>query len=474
MTETLVAPPTHKSDAQINAIKMPPHSIEAEQSVLGGLMLDNDAWDNVAAELAEEDFYRPEHRVIFRAMAALANRNMPFDVLTITDALKQKNELNAARGEAYLFELAKNTPSAANILAYAKIVRERSVLRQLAAVAHDVADKAYRPEGRTAAELLNHAEQSIFQISEQSTREGGLVDINAVMSTTLEKIDNLYKNKGQLTGLSTGFKDLDDMTSGLQNADLVIVAARPSMGKTTLAMNIAENIALDLIKKPDAGAVLVFSLEMPSESLVMRMISSLGRVPQQHIRTGKLNDNDWPRITSTIAMFSESKLLIDDTPAITPFDVRARARRAAREHGGVSLIVIDYLQLMTVPGYKDNRVAEISEISRALKAIAKEFNCPVIAGSQLNRSLEQRQDKRPIMSDIRESGAIEQDADLILFIYRDEVYHKDTAEKNHAEIIVGKHRNGPIGAFSLTFNGALSRFDNYQPPDRYDGTGHPL
>lgn len=459
-------------DTQINAIKMPPHSVEAEQSVLGGLMLDNDAWDNVLEQVSEEDFYRPEHRVIFHAIARLASRNMPFDVLTVTDSLKQGNDLSAARGEAYLFELAKNTPSAANIIAYAKIVRERSVLRQLAGVASEIANSAYQPNGRSVLELLDHAEQRVFQITEQGSRDGGPVDINTVMASTLEKIDMLYQNKGQLTGLSTGFKDLDAMTSGLQEADLVIVAARPSMGKTTLAMNIAENAALELSKKPDAGAVLVFSLEMPAESLVMRMISSLGRIHQQNIRTGKLSDQDWPRITSTIAMFSESKLLIDDTPALSPTEMRARARRAAKEHGGVSLIVVDYLQLMTVPGHNDNRVAEVAEISRSLKAIAKEFNCPVIAGSQLNRSLEQRQDKRPIMSDIRESGSIEQDADLILFIYRDEVYNKETAEKNHAEIIIGKHRNGPIGSFSLTFNGALSRFDNYVAQERYDSVSH--
>lgn len=461
-------------DTQLNAIKVPPHSVEAERSVLGGLMLDNAAWDSVLEQLSEEDFYRPEHRVIFRAIASLANRNMPFDVLTLSDTLNQNKELASARGEAYLFDLAKNTPSAANIVAYAKIVRERSVLRQLASAANEIANSAYQPSGRSVLELLDQAERAVFQISEQGAREGGPVDINAVMASTLEKIDLLYQNKGQLTGLTTGFTDLDAMTSGLQPADLVIVAGRPSMGKTTLAMNIAENAALELSKKPEAGAVLVFSLEMPSESLVMRMISSLGRIPQQSIRTGKLNDHDWPRITSTIAMFSKAKLLIDDTAALSPSDMRARARRVAREQGGISLIVVDYLQLMTVPGYGDNRVAEVSEISRALKAIAKEFNCPVIAGSQLNRSLEQRHDRRPVMSDIRESGSIEQDADLILFIYRDEVYNKDTAEKNHAEIIIGKHRNGPIGSFNLTFQGALSRFDNYQAPDRYDPTGHPL
>lgn len=458
---------TATQDHQVQSVKLPPHSVEAEQSVLGGLMLDNDAWDSVLSEVSEEDFYRPEHRVIFRAIASLANRNVPFDVLTISENLKQREELSAARGEAYLFELAKNTPSAANVLAYAKIVRERSVLRQLASVANQIATAAYQPEGRTVLELLEHAEQKVFEISDQGTRDGGPVDINTIMASTLDKIDVLYQNKGQLTGLSTGFKDLDAMTSGLQDADLVIIAARPSMGKTTLAMNIAENVALELSNKPDAGAVLVFSLEMPAESLVMRMISSLGRIPQQHIRTGKLTDDDWPRITSTIAMFSQSKLLIDDTPALSPSELRSRARRVAKEYGGVSLIVVDYLQLMTVPGSKENRVAEVAEISRTLKAIAKEFNAPVIAGSQLNRSLEQRQEKRPIMSDIRESGSIEQDADLILFIYRDEVYNKDTADKNHAEIIIGKHRNGPIGSFSLTFNGALSRFDNYMPIERY-------
>tara|TARA_R110000868_G_scaffold392875_1_gene663716 strand:- start:27964 stop:29358 length:1395 start_codon:yes stop_codon:yes gene_type:complete len=456
-----------QSDPKIADIKVTPHSVEAEQAVLGGLMLDNNAWDNVTEQLSETDFYLPEHRTIFATMASLANRHSPFDVLTLSDNLKQREELTQARGEAYLFELAKNTPTAANILAYASIVRERSVLRQLAGVANEIAESAFRPEGRTATELLDSAEQKVFKIAEQGTMQGdGLVDINTVMANTLEKIDALYEAKGDLTGLTTGFHDLDKQTTGLQPADLVIVAGRPSMGKTMFGMNLVENAALELAKKKDNRAVLVFSMEMPSESLVMRMLASIGRIEQQRIRTGRLSDEDWPRITSSIAMFAESKLLIDDTPALSPADMRARARRAARDHGGVALIMVDYLQLMKVPGLSDNRVQEVSEISRCLKALAKELDCPVIALSQLNRSLEQRQDKRPVMSDIRESGSIEQDADLIIFLYRDEVYNENSAEKGIAEIIIGKQRNGPIGTSRLKVSGALSRFDNL---DLYHG-----
>lgn len=451
------------SDKQLADVKIPPHSIDAEQAVLGGLMLNNQAWDDVLERLCEDDFYLLEHRTIFTAMAALANRQAPFDVLTLSDSLKQSEQLQQARGEAYLFELAKNTPTAANVIAYADIVRERSVLRQLTTAASDIADAAFRPEGRSVAELLDNAEQKVFKIAEQGgTRGSGPVDINTVMAATMEKIDALHEARGDITGLSTGFTDLDRMTSGLQPADLVIVAGRPSMGKTVFGINLAETAALNLAKQDKNSAVLIFSMEMPSESIVMRMLSSIGRVEQQHIRTGRLSDDDWPRITSTIAMFSETKLLIDDTPALSPAEMRARARRVAREHNGLGLIVVDYMQLMQVPGYGDNRVQEVSEISRSLKALAKELNIPIVALSQLNRSLEQRQDKRPVMSDIRESGSIEQDADLIVFLYRDEVYNDNSAEKNIAEIIIGKHRNGPIGTVRLKFSGPLVRFDNLE------------
>ncbi len=448
------------NDKQTKALKVPPHSIEAEQAVLGGLMLDNDAWDNVAERVSEDDFYRIEHRVIFHTFKLLTSRNMPLDVLTVSDFLRQQNQLNEASGEAYLFELAKNTPTAANILAYASIVRERSVLRQLASVANEIANSTFNTEGRTINELIDHAEQKVFKISDQGIRGQGPQDINAIMASTLDRIHVLHEAKGALTGLTTGFTDLDDKTSGLQPGDLIIVAARPSMGKTSFAMNIAENAALELSKQGSPKAVLVFSMEMPAESLVMRMLSSMARIEQQRIRTGRLDDQDWAKIPQQVQLFSQTKLYIDDTASLSPTEVRARARRVAREHGGLGLIVIDYLQLMQVPGYGDNRVMEVSEISRSLKALAKELSVPVVALSQLNRGLEQRHDKRPIMSDIRDSGSIEQDADLILFIYRDEVYNENTNDKNIAEIVIGKQRNGPIGTVKVRFEGRYTRFDN--------------
>lgn len=465
------APP---QDSQTEGLKILPHSIEAERAVLGGLMLDNDAWQVITERLNEDDFYRPEHSVIFRAFSALANRGAPFDVLTLSDSLKQQNQLQAASGEAYLFELAKNTPTAANILAYADIVRERSILRKLVRAANEIANHAFRTEGRSAKELLDIAEQKVFQISAQGgdAYGGGPQNINLIMAQTLDHIQMRYEAKGSLIGLSTGFKDLDIKTAGLQAGDLIIIAARPSIGKTSFAMNIAENAALELTKQNSPKAVLVFSMEMPAEQLVTRMIASLGRIELQRLRTGRLRDEDWPRITSTITMFSQTKLLIDDTPALSPLDMRTRARRVAREYDGLSLIVIDYLQLMKVPGNNENRVAEVSEISRSLKALAKELKVPVVALSQLNRSLESRPNKRPVMSDIRESGSIEQDADLILFIYRDEVYNENTQDKNIAEVIIGKQRNGPLGSTRLRFDGHFTRFDNLDEYHYVGGEPH--
>lgn len=448
---------SRKTDGKYDKLKIVPHSIEAEQSVLGGLMLDNQAWDKVVDRIQEKNFYRAEHRIIFHIIMQLASRNSPFDVITLAEALKSHNELANIGGEVYLFELARNTPTAANIAAYADIVREHSILRQLISVATDITENAFQPSGRTSAEILDEAERKVFQIAEVGARGGGPQHIGDILPRTIERIDDLFRSDNKITGLSTGYQDLDEMTSGLQQADLVVVAGRPSMGKTTFAMNIAENVAMKS-RKP----VLVFSMEMPGDALAMRMISSLGRIDQQCIRSGKLSDEDWPRITSTVGMLSESGMYIDDTPALSPSELRARARRVAREQGGqLGLIVIDYLQLMQVPGFKENRTTEISEISRSLKSLAKELNVPVIALSQLNRGLEQRQDKRPVMSDLRESGAIEQDADIILFIYRDEVYNKDSPEKNKAEIIIAKQRNGPIGTITLTFRGQYTRFDNY-------------
>ena len=439
--------------------KVPPHSIEAEQSVLGALMLDHRAWDNVADRMTADDFYRADHRAIFEAISKLVSRNQPFDVLTIAETLKHEDSMKLIpAGEAYLYELAQNTPSAANVTAYADIVRERSVLRQLAAASTDVANSVFNPDGRDSKALLDHAERLVFQIAEQQQRGTGPENISSLLSKATDRLDELYHSKGGITGLSTGFTDFDEMTSGLQGGDMVVIAGRPSMGKTSFSMNIAEYAAIKQDKP-----VMIFSMEMPAESLVLRMISSLGRIDQHKVRTGQLSDSDWPRVTSAVSMLAESKMYIDDTPALTPMELRTRARRVARKYGGLSMILIDYLQLMTSPAGKENRTNEISEISRSLKGIAKEFNVPVIALSQLNRGLEQRTDKRPVMSDLRESGAIEQDADVICFIYRDEVYHEDSPHKGTAEIIIRKQRNGPIGDFRLTFLGQYTRFENYTP-----------
>ncbi|STY28693.1 Replicative DNA helicase [Legionella wadsworthii] len=444
------------SKKTVDPLKRPPHSVEAEQSIIGGLMLDNQAWDKVSTKLCEADFYRTEHRILFRSISALVKRDQPFDVVTLLDALKSHNELDDAGGEAYLFELANNTPSVANVSAYADIVREKSVQRQLIAVATEIADSAYNPSGRQVPELLDMAETKVFAIGEQTGGDGGPENIKSILVRTVEKIDALYHNGDAITGLATGLSDLDEMTSGLQPSDLIIVAGRPSMGKTTLVMNMAEHAAIKSGKP-----VLVFSMEMPSDSLAMRMMSSLGRIDQHKIRTGKLDDDDWPRVTSAVHMLSEAPLFIDDTPALSPSEMRARARRLAKEQGNIGLIVVDYLQLMKVPGFNaENRTAEISEISRSLKSLAKELQVPVIALSQLNRSLEQRSDKRPVMSDLRESGAIEQDADLICFIYRDEVYNEDSPDKGTAEIIIAKQRNGPIGKVRVAFIGKYTRFED--------------
>jgi replicative DNA helicase len=438
------------------APKVPPHSHEAEQAVLGALMIDHRAWDRISDRLIEQDFYRHDHRLIFQAMADLASRSQPFDVLTVADCLKMRQQLEAAGGEAYLFELAQNTPTAANVTAYADIVRERAVLRQLISVGTDLVEKAYQVTGEDSKELLDTAERQVFQIAEQHTRESGPVNINTLLARTTNRIDDLFRNGSALTGLASGFTELDRMTAGLQKGELIIIAGRPSMGKTSFAMNIAENVAIK-----SGQPVLIFSMEMPAESLTMRMLSSLSRVDLSKVLTGKLSDQDWPRISSAVQLLADTRIYIDDTAGLTPTDVRSRARRIAREHSGIGLIVVDYLQLMRVPGNKENRTNEISEISRSLKILAKELGVPVIALSQLNRGLEQRTDRRPVMSDLRESGAIEQDADLIAFIYRDEVYDENSKDKGIAEIIIRKQRNGPIGDFKVTFIGQLTKFENY-------------
>jgi len=457
MTDVLLAKrPSHNRGLTPAGLKVPPHSIEAEQSVLGGLMLDNRAWDQVIDKLRESDFYRNEHRLIFRIMGRLVEQSKPLDVLTVAEALREFRELEQAGGEVYLFELANNTPSVANIAAYADIVRERSVLRQLISAANEIADSAFNSQGRSIVELLDNAERNVFSISEQGTRGAGPVNVKEFLAKTMDKIDTLFHSNSSITGVPTGYHDLDEMTSGLQASDLVILAGRPSMGKTGFAMNIAEHVVIK-----SRLPVLVFSMEMPGEAIVMRLLSSLCRIDQLRIRSGKLADEDWPRISSSVSMLSEVPLFIDDTPALSPAEMRARARRLAKEHGQLGLIVVDYLQLMQVPGYGDNRTAEISEISRSLKSLAKELKVPVVALSQLNRGLEQRADKRPVMSDLRESGAIEQDADLILFIYRDEVYNDASPDKGTAEIIIAKQRNGPIGKVRLTFLGQFTCFENF-------------
>jgi len=462
MVEVSNYSPRKTKDPKVDGLKIPPQSIEAEQSVLGAVMIDNDAWDHVVERVTEKDFYRYEHRLIFKAITHLVSKNHPFDVLTLSEALKELGELENIGGEVYLFELTKNTPSASNVKAYADIVRERSVLRQLIGVANEIADTAFNPEGQACSDLLDIAERKVFEIAATDMRGKGPQDIKDILGVAMERIDTLYHSQKPVTGLETGYYDFDRMTSGLQEADLVIVAGRPSMGKTTFAMNIAEYAAINSGKP-----ILIFSMEMPGDSLAMRMMSSLGRIEQQKIRSGRLEDEDWPRIGSAVAMLSEAPMFIDDTPGLTPSELRSRARRLARDRGQLGLIVIDYLQLMRVPNLSDNRTAEISEISRSLKALAKELSVPVIALSQLNRSLEQRADKRPVMSDLRESGAIEQDADLISFIYRDEVYHPETRDKGIAEIIIGKQRNGPIGKVRLSFMGRYTRFENLD--ERYVG-----
>ncbi|MGX2039817.1 replicative DNA helicase [Methylocaldum sp. MU1018] len=443
-------------DKTVDALRVPPYSVHAEQSVLGGLMLDNQTWDVVADRVGEEDFYRKDHKLIFRAIKQLAEKQSPFDVVTLSEVLEKTGSLEEAGGLAYLAMMAKETPSAANIASYADIVREKSVLRQLIHAGTEIADSAFQPESRDLAQLLETAEQKVFQIADQRRRGGaGFKPIKSLLSTAIDRIEMLFHKEGHITGASTGFSDFDDMTSGMQASDLIIIAGRPSMGKTTFAMNIAENVAIK-----EQIPVAVFSMEMPGEQLAMRMMSSLGRIDQHRVRTGKLEDDEWPRMTSAINILAETKLFIDDTPALTPTEVRARCRRLAREHGQLGLVVLDYLQLMQCSG-GENRVAEISEISRSLKALAKELNVPVIALSQLNRNLEQRPNKRPVPSDLRESGSIEQDADLIVFIYRDEVYNPDSADKGTAEIIIAKQRNGPIGTVRLTFLGQYTRFENF-------------
>ncbi len=446
-------------DARVERLRVPPHSIEAEQAVLGGLMLSGEAWDKVADRLVEEDFYRHDHRLIFRAIGELAERNQPRDAITLGEWFETNALAEQVGGSAYVIELASTTPSAANIVAYADIVREKAILRRLIDAGTQIVNDAFEPAGRSSREVLEEAEQGVFRIAEVGARgRTGPQPMKGAVTEAFNILAKRYENKGALTGLPTGFVDFDRLTAGLQPSDLVILAARPAMGKTSFALNIAEYAALKT-RQP----VVVFSMEMSASQLAFRLISANGRIDQQNLKTGMLEDEDWSRVTSAITLLSEARIFIDDTAALSPGELRSRARRIAREHG-LGLVIVDYLQLMQVPGSKENRATEISEISRSLKALAKELNVPVIALSQLNRSLESRTDKRPVMADLRESGAIEQDADMIVFIYRDEYYNKENSpDKGLAEIIIGKHRNGPTDTIKLVFNGRYTRFDNYAP-----------
>ena len=445
-------------DNQVDAIKLPPHSVEAEQSVLGGLLLENTAWERIADLITEQDFYRHDHRLVYRHITKLLDGSKPADVVTVSESLENSNELTTVGGLAYLGALAQNTPSAANIRRYAEIVRDRAILRGLVQVGTAIADSAYNPSGRSAAELLDEAEGKVFKIAEAGARgKQGFMELQPLLTQVVERIDMLFQrdNPSDITGIPTGFVDLDRMTSGLQPGDLVIVAGRPSMGKTAFALNMAENVALD-----SGLPVAVFSMEMAGTQLVMRMMGSVGKLDQHKVRTGRLQDDDWQRLTYAVGKLNDAPIYIDESAALTALDLRARARRLHRQCGKLGLIVIDYLQLMSGSSQGENRATEISEISRGLKALAKELDVPVVALSQLNRSLEQRPNKRPVMSDLRESGAIEQDADVILFIYRDEVYNPETPEKGISEIIIGKQRNGPIGTVRLAFQGEYTRFEN--------------
>ena len=446
-------------DTQIANLRLPPHSVEAEQSLLGGVMLDNSAWERIADLANEGDFYRDDHRRIFKHLTKLLEHNKPADVVTVFESLEKSGEAEQVGGLSYLAEIANSTPSAANIRRYAEIVRERAILRQLVTVGDEIAASALTPAGRDAKMILDEAESRIFQIAEQGSRTAsGFVPIAPILKQVVDRIEELYDrdNPSDITGVPTGFVDLDKITSGLQPSDMIIIAGRPAMGKTTFALNIAEHVAVN-----QGLPVAVFSMEMPGTQLAMRFLASIGRLNQTHLRTGRLTDDEWAKLTVALGKLNDAPIFIDETPGLNPIDLRARARRLARQCGKLGLIVIDYLQLMNGVKDSDNRASELSEISRSVKSLAKELHVPILALSQLNRSLEQRPNKRPVMSDLRESGAIEQDADIITFIYRDEVYNPDSPDKGSAEIIIGKHRNGPIGMIRLTFLGESTRFENY-------------
>jgi replicative DNA helicase len=451
--------PPQPVDSQVAALKLPPHSIEAEQSLIGGLLIDNHAWDKIGDVVRETDFYRDDHRRIFRHIGKLIQMGRPADVVTVYESIEQSNEVDQTGGLGYLGEIANATPSAANIRRYAEIVRERAILRQLVTVGDEIAGNALNPAGRDVKQLLDDAEQRIFQIAEAGNRSNnGFVAIQPLLGEVVERMETLLARDSQsdITGVATGFADLDRMTSGLQPGDMIVVAGRPSMGKTAFALNIAEHVGVEL-RLP----VAIFSLEMSGPQLATRFLSSVGRIDQSKLRTGRLTDDEWDRMTVALGKLHEAPIHIDETGAINSTDLRARARRLHRQFGKLGLIIIDYLQLMSSNRMGENRATEISEISRSIKALAKELQVPIIALSQLSRKVEERTDKRPLMSDLRESGAIEQDADIIMMMYREEYYKPDTQDKGTAEAIIGKHRNGPVGTVRLTFLGEYTKFENH-------------
>lgn len=459
------APKQKHDDPQVAALKLPPHSIEAEQSLIGGLLLDNTAWDRIGDVVAAADFYRDDHRRIFTHIQKLVETGRPADVVTVYESIEKSNEVDQTGGLAYLGEIANNTPSAANIRRYAEIVHERAVLRKLVTVGDEIASSALTPAGRDVKELLDEAEQKVFEIAEAGNKgKQGFVSMPEVLGEVVDRIQQLYDrdDPSEITGTPSGFTDLDKMTSGLQPGDMIVVAGRPSMGKTAFALNIAEYVGVEA-KLP----VAVFSLEMSGPQLAMRFLSSVGRLDQHALRTGKLGDEEWDKMTVALGKLHEAPIHIDETGAISSTDLRARARRLHRQFGKLGLIVIDYIQLMTSGSGSENRATEISEISRSIKALAKELSVPVIALSQLSRKVEERNDKRPMMSDLRESGAIEQDADIIIMMYREEYYNKETPDKGIAEVIVGKHRNGPTGTVRLNFQGEYTKFVNLAMPGSY-------
>ncbi|MDP1647266.1 MAG: replicative DNA helicase [Rubrivivax sp.] len=452
---------TAPREDEVSRLRVPPHSVEAEQSVLGGLLLDNLAWDRAGDLLTDGDFYRYEHRLIYAAIGALVAASRPADVITVFEQLQSLGKAQDCGGLAYLNALAQSVPSAANMRRYAEIVRERSILRKLIAASDDIATSAFNPHGRAVSTVLDEAESKIFQIGEEGSRQRqGFQSIDKLVVSLIDRVQELHDNGAEeVTGVRTGFYELDRMTAGLQKGDLLVLAARPSMGKTAFALNIAEHVAVQ-----EGLPVLVFSMEMGASQLALRLVGSLGRIDQQHLRTGRLDNSEWERLTGAVEQLGKVQLLIDETAGLTSSELRARARRMARQFGTLGLIVIDYLQLMSgSSGSDENRATELGEISRGLKSLAKELQCPVLALSQLNRSVESRNDKRPMMSDLRESGAIEQDADIIMFIYRDDYYNKDSKEPGVSEIVIAKQRNGPVGTVKLTFLKPLTRFDNLAP-----------